>query len=165
MVRKILKAAAVLITSLFIINSISVFANEATGVDEKAAAQNDSLLISESENDYGRYRKQYQNVARPLTSIVLNGADAVTENENSIQIVDGRNSAVLGENSQWGEWKVQIAEAGVYQIELAYYPLPGKSKDIQLGIMIDGVTPFEEAQRLELSRIWVDETDENGNTT
>lgn len=49
MVRKILKAAAVLITSLFIINSISVFANEATGVDEKAAAQNDSLLISESE--------------------------------------------------------------------------------------------------------------------
>lgn len=103
-----------------------MFANEATGVDEKAAAQNDSLLISESENDYGRYRKQYQNVARPLTSIVLNGADAVTENENSIQIVDGRNSAVLGENSQWGEWKVQIAEAGVYQIELAYYPLPGK---------------------------------------
>ena len=89
MVRKILKAAAVLITSLFIINSISVFANEATGVDEKEAAQNDSLLISESENDYGRYRKQYQNVARPLTSIVLNGADAVTENENSIQIVDG----------------------------------------------------------------------------
>lgn len=164
MVRKTLKAAAVLITSLFIINSISVFANEAAGADEKAAAQNDSLLISESENDYGRYREQHQNVARPLTSIVLNGTDAVTENENSIQVVGGRNSAVLGENSQWGEWKVQIAEAGVYQIELAYYPLPGKSKDIQLGIMIDGVTPFEEAQRLELSRIWVDETDENGNT-
>lgn len=113
MVRKTLKAAAVLITSLFIINSISVFANEAAGADEKAAAQNDSLLISESENDYGRYREQHQNVARPLTSIVLNGTDAVTENENSIQVVDGRNSAVLGENSQWGEWKVQIAEAGV----------------------------------------------------
>ena len=159
MSKKAFKLISIFMCFIFILNAVPAFATEQS---EDAPLKAETSLVSGESFDYEKYAQKYADAQRPNTQISLNGGDAQTEKEDSIRNVQDRTGAVLGENSQWGEWKVNIQKEGVYHIDMEYYPLPGKAKDIQLSIEIDGESPFDEAKRLELSRIWVDDKDENG---
>jgi ABC-type glycerol-3-phosphate transport system substrate-binding protein len=54
-------------------------------------------------------------------------------------------------------WEVYIEEEGLYNISVLYYPVLGKSSDIQRAVFINGVIPFSEAGIIEFSRIWTNE--------
>ena len=47
-----------------------------------------------------------------------------------------------------------ITEAGLYSIELLYYPIVGKSASIEREFYIDGEAPFSEARALTLAKVW-----------
>ena len=47
-----------------------------------------------------------------------------------------------------------ITEAGLYSIELVYYPIVGKSASIEREFYINGEAPFSEARALTLAKIW-----------
>lgn len=55
-------------------------------------------------------------------------------------------------------FKVKIDKAGLYKISLDYYPIKGKTIDIELAIKIDGKSPYTEASYLSFKRIWKDTT-------
>lgn len=57
------------------------------------------------------------------------------------------------------EYKVNVEEAGVYDLSLLYYPVEGNSAAIQRGIFIDGELPYTELNLIEFSRIWVNAVD------
>ena len=71
------------------------------------------------------------------------------------------------EETEWMEWRVTVPKTGLYNIELEYFPLPGKRASIQRRIQIDGEYPFQEARRLVFVRFWQDKglptTDNQGN--
>lgn len=65
------------------------------------------------------------------------------------------------------EIPVQVDEAGLYRIEVEYYPAPGKGSTIVRSLTLDGQTPFENARSLAFSRVFRNDgpilTLDNGN--
>ena len=47
-----------------------------------------------------------------------------------------------------------VTEAGLYSIELLYYPILGKAASIEREFYINGEAPFSEARALTLAKIW-----------
>lgn len=56
-------------------------------------------------------------------------------------------------------YKVNIKEAGFYNILIDYYTIEGRSSSITKGIMINGKYQFSEASSFTLSRVWEDSFD------
>ena len=71
--------------------------------------------------------------------------------------VAGEGPALVWANEEgWVEWEVQVPKSGLYNIELRYYPLPGRRASIQRDLEIDGEYPFVEAKKLIFERTWRD---------
>ena len=72
--------------------------------------------------------------------------------------IGGAAESVLVWNTEdtWIEYKVDIPESGLYNMEIEYYPLPGRRGAIQRELLIDGEHPFREAKTIVLPRIWKD---------
>lgn len=75
--------------------------------------------------------------------------------------------SVLTTENSLIEMDVDIKEAGIYYISFVYYPIEGKSTEIQRALLVDGEIPYDELALVELKRIWksyITETytDENG---
>lgn len=65
------------------------------------------------------------------------------------------------------EFEIDVKEAGFYALSLEYYPVEGKTSEIQRAFFVDGTLPYEELSLIELNRIWVTDvsetyTDDNG---
>ena len=65
-------------------------------------------------------------------------------------------------------WRINVPQAGFYNLSLAYYPIEGNSSNIERSLAINGTVPFDGADTFSFSRIWQDressyEIDENGN--
>ena len=78
-------------------------------------------------------------------------------------------SSVLTEDNSLIEFDVEISESGFYYPFLTYYPVEGKSSDIQRSLFVDGKLPYNEMALIEFYRLWELEdkesyTDENGIT-
>jgi len=56
----------------------------------------------------------------------------------------------------WIEWKVDLPENGYYNIGLIYDSADDHKTDLGLGIQVDGVSPYVEAQRIVLKRHYSD---------
>ncbi|MGD9604767.1 MAG: extracellular solute-binding protein [Bacilli bacterium] len=56
-------------------------------------------------------------------------------------------------------WTVNVPKAGQYTISLTYYPIEGRSSEINRGLKINGEYPFSEASSFVLPRIWEDAFD------
>ncbi|RXZ78579.1 extracellular solute-binding protein [Paenibacillaceae bacterium] len=55
------------------------------------------------------------------------------------------------------EWEINVPASGLYNLEFLYYPVEGKGNSIERMITIDGKVPYNEAQYINISRIWQDE--------
>ncbi|HEX9019371.1 MAG TPA: extracellular solute-binding protein, partial [Anaerolineaceae bacterium] len=74
--------------------------------------------------------------------------------------VGGKAAPVLawgeGDGQGWLEWTFDVPAAGLYNLGIEYYPLPGKRASIQRDVQIDGKYPFIEARRMVFDRNWKD---------
>ncbi|BBH22164.1 ABC transporter substrate-binding protein [Paenibacillus baekrokdamisoli] len=113
---------------------------------------------------YNQKLQQYDSQGVPNTTnvrIELNANNlSQRSNEGSIEKV---HHDVLGKevlqwkNAEgWIEWEADIKQEGLYEIQIQYSPLKGTSSSIMRGLLVDGVTPFQESARIELDRIWKD---------
>ncbi|MCL2014575.1 MAG: ABC transporter substrate-binding protein, partial [Oscillospiraceae bacterium] len=77
--------------------------------------------------------------------------------------------AVLSDENSIIEYSVNVKQAGLYDLSVLYYPVPGKSSAIQRSIFINYDLPFKEFALVEFNRVWRSEagdsyTDSNGVT-
>lgn len=72
------------------------------------------------------------------------------ENSENVVYIEAKGEKVT--------FKVDIPETGLYALELNYYPLADSSTQYLFGMMIDGETPFVEANSCVLSRVWKNNT-------
>ncbi len=75
----------------------------------------------------------------------------------AMQDFEGR-SALLTSDEDTLTWNVSVPKAGLYAIKLDYYTVEGYGSTIERNLYIDGKYPFDEAEDVEFTRVYVDET-------
>lgn len=119
---------------------------------------------------YADYRRDHDaSPARTAVPVALSSflaADGQAELRDSYE---GKSGPVLLTGDRGDvTLRFEIAQSGMYDLLLEYFPMKGKGTSIVREMKLDGGLPFDEARTLTLSRIWRDETkeritDENGN--
>ena len=70
--------------------------------------------------------------------------------------VGGKSNVLLWDNEDgFLVWKFDVAEAGLYNLQVGYYPVPGKDASIGREVLIDDRYPYLEAHRVAFDRVWV----------
>lgn len=98
----------------------------------------------------------------PEETIVLYGGDYVEADEGFTYLEDYMelgNACVATLEEGSVTYQVEVKEAGFYHLLLVYYPMEGKNNDIGRTIYINGEIPYEEAQYLEFTRIWQNQSE------
>jgi len=132
--------------------------------ERNAASFIDSLASFGDRLTYDGYLAGFANESRPAAPIVIDAASysrtegLATERRDDFEGMHGR-SLFTGDEGLI-EWTFEAPETGLYNMEVRYYPVEGKSSAIQRSILIDGKLPFYEATYVKFDRIWVNELDE-----
>ncbi len=98
---------------------------------------------------YAEYLQQQPDAPRPALR-----ADA--KGEGGAGLLEGENAFVAKEEESI-TFTVEVAETGLYQMGLRYYPVAARGLNIEFSVAIDGEVPFSEAQYNTLYRIWQDD--------
>lgn len=95
-------------------------------------------------------------ISIPVTSFVA--ADAEVQVLHGLVDAAGVAYDVAVATGETGfiEWAVPVPEAGLYNVEITYYPLPGRGIPIQRELQINGETLFAGADALLFYRVWGD---------
>jgi ABC-type glycerol-3-phosphate transport system substrate-binding protein len=105
-------------------------------------------------NIYSRYIERYANIPAGRQDIVIDifswaSAEGVSVDEN----FNGSRSLITEETSVV-EYKVNIERAGLYFIQIEYFPMTARGIPIERSLLINGETPFLGADRLTFQRVW-----------
>lgn len=101
---------------------------------------------------------------RPAETIEIDAADYCRTEDMQVEEFDGYEGmegvSVLTAEEGLIEYEFEVEEEGLYELELFYYPMEGKSASIQRGIFVDGELPYSELSTLEFSRNWKNAVEE-----
>ena len=105
---------------------------------------------------YAEYLQQ--NAKVPHQEITIEADSYVRSEGMNVSVLanyEGKEgNSILTNEEGLVEWEVNVEEEGYYNLEVLYYPVEGKSSDIQRGIFIDGQLPFQEASMIGFNRFW-----------
>lgn len=142
------------------------FTETAKAADNTAAPQNS---VSQSET-FKTYLNKYSDAVRPGQTVIVDVTKfSCSKNYAAVsdkQTYDGKPYITTGDEG-YIEWNVNVEEAGLYNINMTYYPQAGKGASIVRKLLIDGSLPFDEAKNLTFTRAYKNanriKTDANGN--
>jgi ABC-type glycerol-3-phosphate transport system substrate-binding protein len=105
---------------------------------------------------YTEYLSGHSGAARPSASVEVD-IYALSDSVNAATLdnVDGSKALQAGDNG-FVEWNVNVAEEGLYNIYIEYYPLKSRGVDIERRVLINGEMPFAGADTIMLARVWTD---------
>ena len=101
-------------------------------------------------NTYTAYLEQYADL--PAVSEAVEVVLASFEGEGGEICADG----LMTEDNSVLTWKVNVPQAGLYNIRLDYLTVESRGIDIEREIAINGAVPFSGAGTLCFSRLWTD---------
>ena len=112
------------------------------------------------ESSYPAYAQRHAGMEKPLEEIAIDVLSGVPgeDSQCSIQAVDGREAYVWSEGRGEVSWTFHVETAGLYALEVTYYALESNSSLLELSVSLDGELPFTEAEQLQLTRLYRDET-------
>lgn len=147
-------------------SSVSVMADVDASVKlEGGTSKSIAGNVSPVTEDYDVYSEKNSSAQKAKDKCNLSVAD-ITSNKVT-ETADGKEGALLSSEQRAIEYSVSVPEAGLYNIEIEYYAVKGRMKDIVFSLLIDGALPFSEAEGIALSRVWKDKgeilKDKNGN--
>ncbi len=133
--------------------------------------------VDDSIPSYNEYKTLHSDAAYPDTVVEIPASGFVRYEESDVPAAPevysdyegmAGDSVLTGEDSLI-EFEVNVAQSGMYNLSVVYYPTEGKNSDIQRSLFVDGALPFEEMALLSFPRVWTNYvadtgTDENGIT-
>ena len=122
----------------------------------KTAAEVQALLNTIS---YAEYIEQYADQVSADATVTIKGTSYAkngTTAKVSKETYDGKDALYMPD-SDATTWEFSVSKAGLYALEIDYYPVEGKATSIERSMSIDGKTPFSEARALTMSKVWIDE--------
>lgn len=112
--------------------------------------------------DYGRYLTEVPDKNRPDAVIEIaadsyasyeeEGKAATPEIRENFEGHTGK--SILTSEIADITYKFSVAEAGLYELSLDYYPIEGKNSEIQRAFFLDGEQPYTELNIVQFTRIW-----------
>ncbi len=168
---KLKKSLAVLLAASMItgIPQFPVFAaDDGTDTEQEESSINQDLVVGVNRDDtYANYLNSHSDAAHPDAEITINGADFVSKEaddsgvEPDIEVTDFQgesNVAVWSNHGGVLNYEFNVAEEGLYNLEMLYYTIAGNNTVIEISLKIDGEYPFSAAKTFTLDRYWKDET-------
>lgn len=153
-------ALAVLLT----LCTVTVCAAEVVNIDEDngVSTKKEVSKIS-SEIDYEAYSGSIASAKKGDEEIDCRLFSA----DLKMQEKDGKTGALLSSEQRELKYGVNVAEPSVYNIQIDYFAVEGKCKDIVFSLQIDKAAPFKEAKNIQIPRVYADsddiKQDQNGN--
>ncbi|HHY83478.1 MAG TPA: extracellular solute-binding protein [Clostridiales bacterium] len=121
--------------------------------------------------NYAQIKEEYSKLNRlpAKGSEVILTAEDLSARSHVPEIKSGiggnEDPALVWDNQEdWFEWSFSIADEGLYEIHVEYYPLPGTGLVIQRGLLIDDDSAFQEAYNMLFFRSWVDDGEPRKNS-
>ena len=178
--KKVLHKALALGLALVLLLPLGIGAAFADSQQADAPSTNmtvDQIKELLSSLGYQEYKALHNKQNPGKATLEILGADYDTQlTDAKVVVLDdgfGAGKVLITPENGRTVWKIQVPTAGLYNIEIEYYPLEsydvngdGKITDgedilsrgntIERAILIDGEYPFKESRYCEFQRVWVD---------
>lgn len=104
---------------------------------------------------YSEYEAAHAQELRPQTEILIPATEYFRADDAALAVMDcaGTPGLATGDDGIV-EWRFAVSEAGLYNVEISYYPLPGKGNAIQRALYINDEVPFDELNAVTFSRVY-----------
>ena len=120
----------------------------------------DSVIVTDS---YSLYYAGIADYPAAESTVVVKACDYTSVEGNSAErLAEYKGTAnVLMVANEEGRltYQLTVPTAGRYTVLMRYYPINGNERPLELGLLIDGKTPFPGAEGFQLSRQYQNETE------
>lgn len=135
-----------------------------------AMAEEGEYTFTYRTGSYAAYDETYASMSKPDAEIILDGKDAVADEDTktTVQSLEGKEALILDGQKGSVTWTFTVPESGRYALEITYYTLEGRGNIPEYALRLDGEIPFTEAAQLQMTRLYRDalavfEQDHQGN--
>ena len=144
------------------ISGTGVYGAEASMTQAKAKEIVSTYNVTDIVPAYADYLEAHKDAASPDVTVEIPAADYTLYMEDDKVVTpeiytdyEGMTGdSVLTTENGYIEFKVDVPETGMYQMQIEYYPIEGKNSEIQRSFFVDGTLPYGELSLVEFSRIW-----------
>ena len=164
---KLTKPIALLLSGLMLVGTFTANVSAAetattTSGGDKASVISKSIAeVSEILNakSYTDYISRYADAKKATGTVTVKATDYDAANTTAAVKSDsyGGKSALYTPESGLVQWNVNIPSDGLYAMDINYYPISGKSSNVERAFRIDGVIPFKESRYLSMTKVWVND--------
>ncbi|MDR0987487.1 MAG: extracellular solute-binding protein [Ruminococcus sp.] len=124
-------------------------------VEETAAEEVQGFVRATTYSDY------YDSIVgnpRPDVEVPLKYRDRSWDADVYIGTFEGKKDIIVWENQSGSlNFNVIVPESGNYNIMMSYYPIVGRNSVSEASVLIDGVSPYDSATRIEVPRRFMSE--------
>ncbi len=113
--------------------------------------------LMDRENTYAAYEQTHADKPQGGEAITLTPDAFVTE-ANTPADYEGKLALLFAGEADSATATFEVPTAGMYELQFDYYPIPGNTREVELGLELDGKFPFSEAATVTLERAWKDQT-------
>ena len=117
-----------------------------------------NIGASSSVKTYDEYLRIHSSSKSPDKTVAVNVLDYVESESNGVHIeknYQGKD-VVFTEEESSVTWKVDVPEAGFYNISIEYIAVPSRNVNMERILYINGEMPFTGADTLAFFRLWKD---------
>jgi len=108
-------------------------------------------------NTYADYISNYSDLDRPSAEVNI-PVEKFVKTDMDVEIYDNfegyYGKSIRTDEQGYIEWEVYVEKEGLYNIYIEYFPIEGRSTDIERELWINGESPFIDAKNLTFSRVW-----------
>lgn len=127
-------------------------------IQSKAEEELDAFEIKDQ---YKSYIEQFRDKEEPDYTTIIQAIDYVNSSKKTeVEIVDNLagfdGKCIKTGEEGYLEYQFILPEAGLYNVAIKYYPLPGRGGDIQRGLWVNGKIPFIGVEYAAFKRLWKD---------
>lgn len=113
--------------------------------------------MSSNEDAYKNYIARYADAEMPMEEVVVDILNYEASDGAVTEVVDyGIEKDCVSWLDSEGTitWTFNVETAGLYNLEMFYHPVASTNTTIEVVLRIDGESPFDEAELIELDRYW-----------
>lgn len=115
----------------------------------------ENLSLTDIEGSYDYYLSEHKNYANNDTEVSFKNIISL----DNASILD--NKIIFGKENSSATFKVYIKETGLYNLFVEYSSVVDLGKAMQVGIKVNGEYPYDEASRVNLEQVWIDDLSDN----
>ncbi|MGN0687922.1 MAG: extracellular solute-binding protein [Oscillospiraceae bacterium] len=135
-------------------------AENSAGASGSSSVSAENVGMTSKANAYKSYIENHADAPKPMKDVVVD-VQNYTADGVDVEIKDfqGEEDCVAWFDSKGAvSWSFNVETAGLYNLEMFYYPVAGQNTTVEVGLKIDGKNPFDEVKLVELDRYWHSQT-------